>query len=90
MSLYVVTYQIRPFRDIAPIVEELQRSPSWEHHMDNTWLIQTHETAQQLYSRIAPRFLQTDLFLIVEFSRYATYMGWLPQEAWDWINQHRY
>jgi hypothetical protein len=88
--LYIVTYQLSFLRNRAPLIEELQHSPGWWHYLDNTWLIHTGETAEQLYNRIAPKFFQNELFLIVQITPDAVLHGWLPNEAWDWINQQRF
>jgi len=88
MAVYLVTYQLRPLRNPAPIVEELQRSPSWWHYLDYTWLISTSETIEQFWSRLAPRFITTDHILILEIGPYARYQGWLPKDAWEWMRNH--
>jgi hypothetical protein len=87
--VYVVTYTLRPKRDATWLIVQLQRSPKWWHFLDDTWLIATHESAEQLWSRIAPNFLATDGVLIVQLTAHAGYFGWLPKEAWEWINENR-
>jgi hypothetical protein len=88
--MYVVSYTLRPKRDATRVLTALQQSPDWWHYLDDTWLIITHETAIQLYTRIAPSFQQTDSFLVVQVTPNADHQGWLPQAAWDWFNQRRY
>lgn len=88
--IYVVSYTLRPKRDATIVILTLQASSGWCHYLDDTWLISTNETPQQLYERVRMAFLTSDSFLIAPFDRYAGYAGWLPKEAWDWIEQHRY
>lgn len=88
--IYIVTYQLIPNRKAKDISEELQKSPNWWHYLDYTWLIQTNEGANQLYSRITPHLKDTDRVLIAQFMPNAQHQGWLPQDAWDWINQNRF
>lgn len=87
--IYVVSYTLRPKRDAASLVEELKRSVGWAHNIDETWLVATKESAQQLYTRLSPFLSQTDSILIAELTRNATYQGWLPKETWDWITNTR-
>jgi hypothetical protein len=87
MKLFVVTYQLKPPRLVPNLLDELQRSAYWWHYLDSTWLILTGETANELYSRLAPSFAQSDSMLVVQIRRTTETQGWLPGEAWDWINE---
>ena len=88
--LYLVTYTLNPQREAINIVNELKSSPGWWHHLDYTWLIATKENINQLYSRLAIRFLDSDHFLILEIPPSATHQGWLPKSAWEWFNNWRH
>ncbi len=87
MKLFVVAYQLKPPRVIPNLLNELQNSPYWWHYLDNTWLILTNETANDLYSRLAATFAESDSMLVMRIRRTNETQGWLPQEAWDWINE---
>ena len=90
MPLYLVSYTLRPERQAPEIEEELKRPPAgWMHHIDFTWIIATHESARQLYDRVRTKFQDTDSLLIFEIPPNASYYGWLPKPAWDWISKHR-
>ena len=90
--IYVVTYTLQPWflRDTTNIARELRRLPNWSHWINNTWLISTYETADGLYERIRDHFLTTDRLLIAPFDADGGYAGWLPKEAWDWIEENKY
>jgi hypothetical protein len=85
MKVFLITYQLVPTRNNPGLVTEVQNSPYWWHFLDFTWLIATNETAEDVYSRIAGHLLHTDRELIVQIRRGSAYAGWLPKEAWDWI-----
>jgi hypothetical protein len=89
--IYMVTYTLQPWllRDTTALDRELQRLPNWSHWINNTWLISTNEVADVLYARIRDNFLETDRLLIVPFDAQSGYAGWLPQEAWDWIDENK-
>ena len=67
------------------IVDELQKSNGWAHHIDNTWLIYTQESIEDLYNRLRVHFRTNERILIIPVDLARGYQGWLPQEAWDWI-----
>lgn len=84
--LFVVSYTLNPARVNKPLSDELMRSAGgWMHYFDNSWLIATNENENQVYERIKPFFLNSDLFLIIEIKFSSKYYGWLPKEGWDWI-----
>ena len=90
--IYAVTYTLQPWflRDTTNIARELRRLPNWSHWINNTWLISPYETADGLYERISGHFLTTDRLLIAPFDAVGGYAGWLPKEAWDWIEENKY
>lgn len=88
--MHLVTYTLEPKRDATRLFEELQRSAGWWHNLDDTWLVLSNETAEQLWNRLAPHFVATDKTLIIHIAPEAEIpSGWLPAEAWKWINEHR-
>ena len=89
--IYFVTYTLQPWllRDTTAIDRELQRLPNWSHWVNNTWLISTNEVADVLYARLQGKFLETDRLLIAPLDAQLDLAGWLPQEAWDWIESNK-
>jgi hypothetical protein len=86
LKMFVVSYQLGWFRNRLAIANELQQVQDWWHYIDDCWLVLTPETATELYNRIAPHFQPSDRLLIIEITRNTSYQGWLPAEAWAWIN----
>ena len=89
--IYFVTYTLQPWllRDTTAIDRELQRLPNWSHWINHTWLIYTNEVADVLYARLQGKFLETDRLLIAPLDAQLDLAGWLPQEAWDWIEANK-
>ena len=97
--IYLVSYDLAPRqlpnggrrvfgpRETAmyPFHQELERSPSWWHYIDKTWLISTDETLEQLSQRLRQHLGPEDMLLITRFSSECA--GVLPPEAWDWIEE---
>ena len=89
--IYMVTFSLQSWllRDTTAIDKELQRLPNWSHWINNTWLISTYEAADVLYARMHDCFLETDRLLIAPLDVQSGFAGWLPQEAWDWIEENK-
>lgn len=87
MAVYNVSYDlVKAGQDYDGLIKELKNSDSWWHYLGSTWLIATNETALQLITRLKPYIDDNDNILIIEVVN--SKAGWLPQEAWDWINQY--
>ena len=87
MVVYVVSYDLwKPGKDYKGLSDELQRSPGWWHYLDSTWLIVTSESADQLYNRLRVNLDANDSILIVQAG--TDVQGWLPKDAWTWIQQN--
>lgn len=84
--ILLITYNLNePTRNTEALFNEIKKAGTWWHHLDSTWLIKTNSSPKEWYNRIAPRFLKSDSFLIIEVK--SNYYGWLPQNAWDWIQK---
>jgi len=87
MRVYVVSYDLRkPGKDYKGLSDELQRSPGWWHYLDSTWLIVTSESAAELYNRLIPHLDEGDSILVIQAG--SDRQGWLPKDAWTWIQQN--
>lgn len=85
--MYVVSYTLNPARLNLELIDELQKSGGglWWHYLDTMWIVATDESSETLFERLRHHFLTTDLFVIIELKRGFQKMGWLNQEAWDWL-----
>jgi hypothetical protein len=85
MSVYAVTYDLKAIlHNYSGLYDELKKSPSWCYYIKDTFLIKTDETVEQIWARVQPHLEKDDFLLIIEVRR--NYQGWLPKEAWDWLN----
>jgi len=85
--IYLFTYDLHPSfpRNVDALTNELRNSEAWCNYLERTWLIGTRETHHRLNARIAPYLSPNDYWLVVRITY--EYSGWLPKEAWDWINK---
>lgn len=83
--VFLISYDLKtPLRNYNPLFEEIKKSTKWWHFLDSTWLIQTSESPDDIWKRLASHVTNTDRLLIIEVRDRC--QGWLPKEAWDWIH----
>lgn len=85
--ILIVTYDLKGPYNYIPFYEALKQQGSWWHYLTSTWLISTAKTPEQVFQAISPLMLTTDRMLIFELGK--TYNGWLPKDAWEWIQQQQ-
>lgn len=87
--LYVVSYNLRRAKGrYEELFKALESSRSWWHYLDSTWLVVTHESANQLTKRLSSSLNKEDSLLVMQVVG-SSHDGWLPQEAWDWIKRNQ-
>lgn len=86
--IYAINYDLnKPGQDYDDLYKAIKGCGAWWHHLGSTWLVDTNLTANQIWNRLAPAADKNDSFLIIGVTQ--EYSGWLPQKAWDWINERR-
>lgn len=86
--LFAVSFTLSDSKiNAIQLAEELMKSTGWMHYIDDTWIIATQETVQQLYDRLKPLFQEKDSFIIIEIKKDSLYYGLLPQKGWDWLKE---
>lgn len=86
-EVLLITYDLKtPGRVYTSFFETLKHQGQWWHYLSSTWLIASTKTPQEVYSAIAPHLTMNDFVLIVPITR--PYHGFLPKEAWEWIEKN--
>lgn len=86
--IYLVTYDLhKPTQNYAAVHQAIKSCGSWWHHLESTWLVDTTLSASQIWDRIKGAADNDDNFLIIRVTK--DFSGWLPQAAWDWLNQRQ-
>lgn len=90
MAVYLVTYKLEtPGKDYGPFYDELKKMANgWCHYIDNVWIINTEVPVLQLTQKLYPHMTKADLLIVTKLQ--GTHNGWLPKEAWDWLNARTY
>jgi hypothetical protein len=86
----MITYDLhRPGQNYTGLHDEIKEIGStWWHYLESTWLIDTSLSPQQVWERIASKVDKDDSVLVIRVT--SEHSGWLPQKAWDWINDRVY
>ena len=83
--IYAINYDLkRPRQNYDKLYEAIKGCGAWWHHLGSTWLVDTSLDAGGIWSRLSPHVDKNDSFLIIGVTK--NYSGWLPQDAWDWLN----
>lgn len=83
--IYSINYDLnRPGQNYSELHDAIKGCGSWWHYLDSNWLVDTSLNAKEIWEKLSSHADKNDNVLIVGISR--DYSGWLPQEAWDWIN----
>lgn len=85
MNFLLVTFALRnQLRDYDSFFVALRgNSQQWLHYIDNTFLLYTPFSPDELINRLVPHFEATDSVIIVHVTQPMS--GWLPPDAWKWI-----
>ena len=87
--ILLVTYDLKtPGRNYTPFYEALKAQGQWWHYLTSTWLLDTKNGPQGVYDALGPHLSQLDRILVIRVSN--LHQGYLPKDAWDWINSRTY
>ena len=87
--IYAINYDLhRPGQNYDSLYDAIKSCGAWWHYLGSTWLVDTSLSATQIWNKIQPHTDKNDSFLIIGVTR--EYTGWLPQDAWDWLNERKY
>ena len=86
--IYAINYDLRrPGQNYESLHEAIKNCGAWWHFLRSTWLVDTSLSASGIWDRLARHVDKNDLFLVIGVTR--DYQGWLPRDAWDWINSRQ-
>ncbi len=89
MNKYLITYDLKntPISSYAPLHDEIKKvSNYWWHYLESTWIVKnTNLSADDISSKLLPYIKQGDRLLVIKIDT-SNKQGWLPKDAWDWLN----
>jgi hypothetical protein len=88
--ILIVNYALKnQFKDYEPLFSAIRDCGAWWHFMDGTWIVSTVYTPQVVSAHLQ-QFIDTknDFLLVVQLQK--NYEGWLPKDAWNWLNNKQF
>jgi len=88
LNLFLVTFSLRnTSKDYNPFFVALRGNAlQWWHFIEQSCVVTTNHNVNSYVQQLVPHIEVTDSLLVVEITPYE-FQGWLPQQAWDWLNQ---
>lgn len=88
MNLFLVTFSLRnPNRDYDPFYVAVRGNAlQWWHFIEQSCVVTTNYDVNTFAQKLLPYIEKTDSLLVVEITPHV-YQGWLPNQAWAWLNQ---
>lgn len=91
--MYLISYQIRPngrtiqsaISATEAVEDEIVEFGQWWHYLRSVWIVDTEMTVDQMTKAIVKHLHPKDDLLIIGI--HAPYQGWLPEDAWEWLDQ---
>lgn len=91
MAVYLIAFKLtREGADPRPVVEGLKKmgDGGWMYYIPNTIFIHSDESANKLAEKAYKLITQGDYLIVVKVAN--EHQGWMPQEAWKWLNESKY
>lgn len=83
--IYAINYDLkRPGQNYDALYAAIKGCGDTWHYLGSTWLVDTTLDATGIWNRLVPHVDKNDFFLVIGVTR--NYSGWLPQDAWNWLN----
>lgn len=82
----LVSYDLhKPVKDYEKLHTAIKNLGSWWHYLESVWLIETNSSAAEVGKHLIQFIDKDDRLMAIRISK--DYDGWLPTEAWSWLNE---
>jgi hypothetical protein len=90
VSVLLITYTLNnQNKDYTSLFEGIKSNCNyWWHYFDTTWIVSTTRGASEYAKLLYPHIETTDRLLVVRITK--EHQGWLPKDAWNWLNERIY
>lgn len=86
MQLILITYDLKtPGKDYSSLYNHIKSFGKWWHYLDSTWIVKTEKNVDDITSSTRLMLDSNDYLLVIDITNDKT-NGWLPRDAWNWIN----
>jgi len=85
----LISYDLRrPGQNYTALYDAIRSYGLWWHHLESTWIIETARSPGDVAAHLRNFIDSNDGLLVVQLVRNSN--GWLPQQAWDWLNARNF
>jgi hypothetical protein len=85
--ILIVTYNLKGAATAyTQFYETLKVQGRWWHYLPSTWLIHTTRTPEEVADAVRVHMIQGDHIFVGTLQN--GYNGYLPKDAWEWIQGH--
>ena len=90
MAVYLVTFKLgNPNADPSSLVGAIKKlGNGWMYYIPNVVFINSNEGANALSMKLLPLITKDDYIFITRIT--SDQQGWLPKDAWKWLNGTHY
>lgn len=90
MTPYLIIYSckssVKKFKTADALIRECAWDDRWMYHLNNTWIIRSEMTADEIGTKLMNKLDTKNDFLVIEIVN--NYAGCLPQEALDYLSNN--
>jgi hypothetical protein len=76
-------------KDYTPLFNAIKGCGEWWHFLDSTWIVNTAHSAE-IVGKFLNGFIDRDTDFLYVGQLKGTHQGWLPKDAWEWLNSKTY
>lgn len=85
MKCFLITFNRLSDKNYSLLDEEIKDSKEWWSYLDNSYIVLTDETVEEIWQRLEKYHPKDGRLLIVEIK--GNYQGWLETDAWKWLDE---
>jgi|GEM_PF-3151744 len=90
MTPYLIIYSckssVKKFKAADAVIKECAWDERWMYHLNNTWIIKSELSADDIGRRLMNATSANDDFLVIEIAN--NYACWLPEQALDYLRDN--
>ena len=86
---YLIIYELNnKSKNYSGLYDAIKNSGSeWWHYLETAWIVESSRTSDQISTQLSSYIDKGQDFLLVIKIDASQKQGWLPKEAWDWLNK---
>ena len=88
MHALLVSYDLSmPHGHYKSLVSTIKQDSRWWHYLKSTWIVVGDRDTSAMVKSLRPHLRDQDRLLVLPIPEVDAMDGWLPPEAWDWLNR---